>query len=86
MSMSLETSLRVALVLLGALGIFFFSHFLTLGAIVALSVRFRAWEALALGLCADMVWLPFMNSVPVYTLIAIAVVWLFEPLRTEFLR
>lgn len=55
--------------------------------ILALSIRYRAWEAVVLGFMMDMLWLPFEGiAFPYFTLGSIAVVWLLEPLRTQFLR
>ncbi len=56
--------------------------------IVLLSVRYRAWETLAIGALIDYTWLPFataMQSLPLCTVIAILLVWGLEPLRRQFL-
>lgn len=52
-----------------------------------LTLRWRAWEVLMLGLWIDFLWLPagFFSPIPLYTLIALALFVMFEPLRRELL-
>lgn len=85
--------LRVTLFIFGLVGAIFIHWSVPLVVILALSIRYRAWEALVLGLGVDLLWQTpassFMNLpswLPLFTLFAIAVVWLCEPLRVEFLR
>ena len=54
--------------------------------IVALSIMCRSWEALALGLFMDLLWLPSGYPLPIFTSIALVIVWGFEPLRLQLLR
>lgn len=57
--------------------------------ILALALRYRSWEAVVLGLCVDFLWLPLDLSVytlPYFTIGSIIIVWIFEPLRVQFLR
>ena len=63
--------------------------------IVLLALRFRATEALFIGLFTDMLWLApggveglgsFPHVLPLYTIAAIIIVWGLEPLRLEFMR
>jgi len=57
--------------------------------VFALALRYRAWEAIVLGLFMDFLWLPTdlsLYTFPYFTFGALIVVWLFEPLRAQFLR
>ncbi|MDP2649091.1 MAG: hypothetical protein U1D26_00790 [Patescibacteria group bacterium] len=81
-------SIRVLVALAGLFGVLWGPWWLTAAAIVLLSARFRAWEALMLGLLADLIWLPagsLWEPIPLFTLGAIVAVWAFEPLRSKFL-
>jgi hypothetical protein len=53
--------------------------------VTALSLRYRAFEMVLLGVIADVLWLPasFALGVPLFTLATLTIVWLFEPLRRE---
>ncbi len=80
--------IRITLFVLGAWGAFFFPPWFPAACIVLLSIRFRAWEAILLGLLVDMLWLGSgtgFHEIPLFTLGAIAAVWLLEPVRSEFL-
>lgn len=54
---------------------------------VLLSLRYRAWEVFLFGALIDILWLPSGSffGVPVATCASLALVWLFEPLRRQFL-
>ncbi len=54
---------------------------------ITLSVRWRAWEAVLIGVLLDIVWIPALTSFgfPIATMCALAIVWGLEPLRREFL-
>ncbi len=80
--------MRILLALFGLVSLFFAPAWVTLVCIVALSVRFRSWEALALGFMMDMLWLPTspLHGMPLFTLFALGVVWILEPLRLQLLR
>lgn len=54
---------------------------------IALSVRYRAWEVIVIGLLLDVLWTPSVTSfaVPTATIASLALVWGLEPLRREFL-
>ncbi len=81
--------IRTALAAIGALAAVFFSPWITALCIVALSVRYRAIEAIALGALLDFLWLPhdtLLTMFPLCTLVTLIVVWGFEPLRLEFLQ
>lgn len=82
--MSLENSIRIALSSLGLWTVLFGPAWFVFVPIVLLSMRFRSWEAIALGLLMDFMWLPGLH-VPIYLIASIAIVWVFEPLRGELL-
>ena len=60
--------------------------------VVLLAVRYRAWEAIVLGLLVDLTWQPLglaggiFHTLPLFTLFCIIVVWVFEPVRSQLLR
>ncbi len=81
-------SIRAGIVFFGLVGICIGPWILTPISIILLSLRFRSWEALLLGLCMDLTFQPsgdFFHTIPFFTLGAIAVVWLLEPLRRQLL-
>ena len=83
------TSLRIVVAVLGFASVLVAPPWVALVCMVILAVRFRAWEAIALGLCLDLIWLPFgapYANVPFYTIASIIIVWGLEPLRLELLR
>lgn len=83
----LTSFFRAVLLLMGLIGALFGPWWLPVIAIVILSLRFRSWEALVIGLVADFVWLPagLVAHPPLYTLGAIVLVWALEPLRRRLL-
>ena len=82
--MSLENSIRIFLGIFGALAVLFGPAWLPVVPMVLLSIRFRAWEAMVLGLFMDFMWLPWFG-VPMFLILSIILVWIFEPLRKELL-
>jgi hypothetical protein len=83
-----ENSLRIVVFLLGLFGALLISKWVAIVCIGLLALRFRAWEAIVLGVIVDLMWLPagsLFGHLPLYTLGSIAVVWALEPLRSEFL-
>ncbi len=68
----------------GLWAVLFGPSWLVLVPIILLSIRFRSWEAVALGLLMDFLWLPGLH-VPLYLIASLAIVWVFEPLRGELL-
>jgi hypothetical protein len=84
LSMSAENSVRILLSLLGVFGAIFGPAWLPVVPMVLLSIRFRAWEVIALGLFVDLLWLPGLHF-PIFLALSIALVWAFEPLRKELL-
>ncbi|MBI5457158.1 hypothetical protein HY971_00310 [Candidatus Kaiserbacteria bacterium] len=81
------TSIRVILALIGFLGIFFAPWWVPLICIIALSLRYPAWEVPIIGLLMDLLWLPGEGfQIPLFLIGSIALVWVCAPLRSQFLR
>lgn len=81
--------MRIALTLIGLIGVFFLPPWVPLICIILLSLRYRAWEVAVLGALTDLIWLPGGSSihlVPFFTIISLIIVWGLEPLRVQFLR
>jgi len=90
-----NNSIRIILWIVGFVGAVFMAAWVPLIAMGLLALRWRAWEALVIGLWADFLWfapnrieglsdLSFF-SLPLFTLSALVLVWGLEPLRREFL-
>lgn len=83
--------IRVLLALLGVFGVVFAPPWVPLLVILLLALCYPAWEALAIGLMADLLWQTptvsdgLFGALPLMTLAALLFVWGFEPLRREFL-
>ena len=61
--------------------------------VLFLALRYRAWEAIVLGLLLDLTWQPFpavaggfFHLIPIFTISSVLVIWALEPLRSQFLR
>lgn len=78
------TILRITIAVMGFLAAVVLNAWVPGIAIVALASLWRAWEALLLGLFVDLLWLPSGN-IPFFTIGAILIVWVMEPIRKEFL-
>lgn len=81
-------SLRVAATFVGLAGILYGPAWLPLVVITLLSLRYRAWEALILGMCMDLMWMQsaaLLPSMPLFTLVSLVIVWGLEPLRAELM-
>lgn len=78
---------RLPIALIGFAGVFIALPWVPLVCVLILSARYRAWEAILLGLLADFVWLPTLSwgHLPLVTMLALLIVWGFEPLRAQFL-
>ncbi|OHB19459.1 MAG: hypothetical protein A2854_00630 [Parcubacteria group bacterium RIFCSPHIGHO2_01_FULL_56_18] len=56
-----------------------------------LCLRFRAWEVIIAGILMDLYWMPFsvsfasFDSIPLATIVSIALVFGLEPLRRQLL-
>ena len=78
------TKTRVLIALAGCLSAVCFPWWVTAAIILMLACLWPAWEAMFLGLLMDFLWLP-PHTFPLFTAGALAVVWLLEPIRREFL-
>ncbi|MDB5238382.1 MAG: hypothetical protein JWM46_652 [Candidatus Kaiserbacteria bacterium] len=84
--------MRLILTIIGALGALVAPPWVPAVCIVFLAIRYRAWEAIVIGLLIDLTWQPaadtaaLLHGLPLFTLACIVVVWAFEPLRSQFLR
>ncbi|MBM3272614.1 hypothetical protein FJY94_05070 [Candidatus Kaiserbacteria bacterium] len=79
--------MRYLLVAIGVIGALVAPPWVPVIAIVALSVRWQAWEAPMIGLLVDFMWLPAglsLAAIPYYTLLSLAIVWFLEPVRARF--
>jgi hypothetical protein len=82
------TAVRVIVAVVGFLSALFAPWWVPAICIVLLSLRFRAWEAIALGVFMDLLWFSTETSfhgLPLFTIGSIIIVWALEPLRIEFL-
>lgn len=83
--------MRIALVVAGFIAAITLPPWVTAICVVLLALRYRAWEAILLGLFIDLTWQPLgaeglFHLVPIFTLSCMLVVWAFEPVRTQFLN
>ena len=81
-------SIRLAFALAAIYGALMGPIWLPILAISISSLRFRAWEALFIGLAIDLLWMPgegVLSHIPLFTLFALAAVWGLEPLRKQLL-
>lgn len=79
---------RFLIAALGFFGALFAPPWVPLLMMGILAFRYAAWEALAIGLLVDLLWLPsgsLMHSLPLFTLAGLLLVWGLEPIRREFL-
>ncbi len=79
--------LRIMLAAVGTFGVFLAPPWIPAACALLLAIRWRAWEVLAIGALADLVWFPstILWGLPVATVLSILLVWLLEPLRNELL-
>ena len=82
--MSVENSFRIFLSAFGIFAILFGPPWLLIVPMLLLAMRFRAWEAMVLGLLDDFMWSATLH-VPLFLISSIVIVWAFEPLRKELL-
>ncbi len=81
--------MRILIACVGCASAIVGSPWLTALCILALCIRYPAWEAVALAFMIDLIWLPAelsLVTVPYFTILTILIVWLLEPLRMQFLR
>lgn len=81
---------RVVIAALGFIGALTLPPFVPLLVMVALSLRFAAWEVIAIGALVDVLWFTpssegLIGAFPLFTLIGLALAWGLEPLRRELL-
>ena len=82
-------SIRIIIAAVGFVGAVFAPPWVTLACIILLSLRYRAWEVIILGLATDLMWLPggpSLHLFPLFTLLSLILVWGLEPLRLQFLE
>jgi len=75
--------MRIALAVIGFASIIFLPFWIALVCMIALSVRYRAWEVIVLGLCMDLIWHP--HGLPYFMIASIIIVWALEPVRVRLL-
>lgn len=85
--------MRIGLTVAGCIGALICPPWFAALCMVLLAVRYRAGEAILIGLLMDLTWQPysdslagFLHAVPLFTLAAIFVVWALEPVRAQFLN
>lgn len=77
---------RIILDLAAVAGVLFALPWLSVAAGLALFALWGAWEIVLVGFLMDLVWLPSVSAhaLPLFTLGAVALVWLVLPLRARF--
>jgi hypothetical protein len=79
-------SVRTFLAVVGVIGVFIAPWWVPLVCMLILALRYASWETLFIGLLMDLVWLPGGGfPIPLFTIGGIALVWIFMPLRRQFL-
>ena len=80
--------LRTTIALFGIFSVFMLPPLVAVLCVIALAVRYRAWEALLIGVLIDLTWLPggtLVHTLPLFSMLVFIVVWGLEPLRAQFL-
>jgi hypothetical protein len=79
--------MRYLLFAIGVASVFFAPLWGVALVALLLSLRWRAWEVLFLGVLVDILWFPsgFAFGIPLATVLSVVLVWLFEPLRAQLL-
>ena len=88
MSLLRNNATRVLLALASVASVVFGPPIVSGVCIFLMALLFGGWEAIAIGMCADFIFLPsgsFLFPLPFFTVTALILVWAFEPLRGEFL-
>ncbi|PIR84067.1 hypothetical protein COU18_01520 [Candidatus Kaiserbacteria bacterium CG10_big_fil_rev_8_21_14_0_10_51_14] len=81
------SNFRFFLVLIALSSALFAWWWIPLVCMIILSLRYSSWEVPILGLLIDVLWLPTEGiSLPLFTILGIVLVWIFMPLRRQFLR
>jgi len=87
----LRNKARLILSGAGILGALFAPPWVPLLVMILLSIRYSAWEVLAIGLLVDLMWFTpsavdgLLGLFPLFTIAGVALLWGLEPLRSEFL-
>ena len=79
---------RILITLFAIISVFTLPSWVGVVCIILLALRYRAWEAVLIGALIDFVWLPSgtgIHVLPIFTILALVVVWGLEPLRAQFL-
>jgi hypothetical protein len=81
---------RVLLSLAAVVGVLYAPWWVPAALVLALCVRFRAWEVILIGMFADLFWMPTFvgasfESLPLSTIYALVILFIFEPLRRQLL-
>jgi hypothetical protein len=80
--------MRILLFVLALISVFVMPPWVFVILVSISALRYRAWEMLFLALMIDFAWLPevsLLHSVPLFTLVALLLVWGLDPLRKEVL-
>ncbi len=81
-----EIKIRFFFAVIGIAGAFFAPWWVPLICMIALALRYPAWEVLFIGLVMDLLWLPGEGfEMPVFLIAGIVLVWICAPLRQQFL-
>ncbi|MBI5470408.1 hypothetical protein HY968_03790 [Candidatus Kaiserbacteria bacterium] len=83
--MSYEARIRTGVFLAGVFFALYLPWWVTPILILCVLLRFRAWEALVLALCVDLIYMPLSSHWPLFLIGTICVAWLLEPLRSAIL-
>lgn len=86
--MQYSSLFRIVGAFVGILSALIGSPWIVATIMIALAVRFRAWEILVLGVVMDFVWLPADLSLwhfPFFTIGALILLWGLESFRNEIL-
>ncbi len=86
--MSFHRNIRILLAFIGLVSAALFPPWVPLVCMGALAFRYRAAEAILIGLVVDLLWLPtgsLFSPIPIFTIAGIVLVWGLEPLRNEYL-
>ncbi len=84
----MQQYVRVAVAVFGILSVFILPWWIPMVCVTILALRYRAWEAILIGVLIDLAWLPSAPSIhtlPIFTIASIIIVWGLEPLRAQFL-
>ena len=84
----MQKYVRIVIALFGTISVFILPSWVAVLCIIALALRYRAWEAILIGALIDLTWLPsgtIVHTLPLFTILSLIIVWGLEPLRMRFL-